>query len=140
MVGSNPAISIRKAVNHDVATGRKVQLLRELPVLIIRVRNVDRLVELALCIPPVENILALGRLVIALLLLLPDWGGAKRNLVCAESLALCHQIQLAIFLEDDNLIGPNRRRWSRCQTAGQNRDDQCRNHKLGICSQLGMLA
>ena len=85
---TQPAEAIRQAVNHDVPAWGHAACTRLFPVLFVRIRDVNRFVELAIRVPAVKNVKAFGRLVIALLLLASRGRAPQSHLVGLKNFAL----------------------------------------------------
>ncbi len=66
MSSANGAKTVGQSVNTDVASRRHPILAGKSAIMLARIRNVDRLVELALSIAEIQNVHAFGRLVISL--------------------------------------------------------------------------
>lgn len=88
MIGAQTIQSRWGAVNHDVAAGRHSALGRSLFVLCIGIGNVNRLVEAALRVAAVEDVMALGSLVISLLLFRANWRAPESYFVSPKNLSV----------------------------------------------------
>ena len=88
MTGTQPPEAVREAMNHDVAAGSDPALVRPLFVLIIRIRNMKRLVEAAVCVSAVEYLVTFRGLVISLLLFGANRRTSERHFVSAQNLPM----------------------------------------------------
>ncbi len=75
-------------MNHDVAPGRDSALRRPLSVLVIRIGNVNRLVEAALRVAAVEYVVTLRGLMISLLLFGANRRTSESHFVSAQNLVM----------------------------------------------------
>lgn len=101
---AHPSVAVWQAMNHDVATGRDSASRRSLFVLLIRIGNVNRLVELALRVAVVEDVTTLRSLVISLPLFGANRRASESHFVRTQNLAVRKQSQSALALHDDHLV------------------------------------
>jgi len=104
MSGAQPSEAVGEAVDHNVATDRSSALGRSLFVLLIGIGNVSRLVEAALCVAAVEDVVTLGSLVISLLLFGANRRAPESYFVSPKNLPVRKQSQSALALRNDQLV------------------------------------
>ena len=100
----------RRAVHHDLAARRHALCGGPRPVLIVRVGDVQRAVELALGIVAMGNVGAFRGLVVALLPLGSNRVSAERDLLSLEQLVSAHQRERSFFFQDVHAVSPGIRR------------------------------
>ena len=104
MESADPAVSIRKSVNHDVESGINAALRRARNVLRGRIGNVESEMIVALRIAIIDRVNALRGFVIAFLLLRPNWVATQCNAISLKHLAIAQDRQFPFRLFDENSI------------------------------------
>ena len=91
-------------MHKNIAAGRNSEPPCRHPITLIRIRNVNRLVKLAMRVPRIQNVLAFGRLVIPLPRLRPNRISTECHPVRLHDFAAAKELQRAFFLEHNNAI------------------------------------
>jgi hypothetical protein len=81
-----------------IASGRNAILAGKVAVMLARVRDVDRFVELAVSVAEIQDVAAFGRLVIPLPGLGPHWITAESNVIGFDNFPLSEKLQRPLFL------------------------------------------
>ena len=74
MEGADPARTVRQPVNHDVASGRDATCCRLRSIVLIRIRNVQGEMEIAVRFPPVDLV---GAFRSAMISFFPLWADCR---------------------------------------------------------------
>lgn len=106
---AHKAVTIWQSVKKNIASWRHTLLKRRRPIMGTRIRNVDRLVKLAVRIAEVENINAFRRLVIALSGFRTDRVAPQSDLVRLDLSPVALQSQNAFLLQNNNPVSKQRR-------------------------------
>jgi hypothetical protein len=115
-------------VHEHIASGRNRLLAGKHTVMLAGIRDVDRLVELAVSIAEIQNVRTFGRLVISLSGLGPDGIASEGDFIRLDRFALAEEFERPLFLQHHNVIGAQdrlrnrlRRHPGREQADGQRR-------------------
>src|SRR5690349_5394228 len=100
-----PSHAMGQVVSHAVATGSDPALARAGYVICVGIRDVQRLIQLAVAVAPVNDVDALGGLVVSALSFATGGFAAERDFVALERFAIVHQHELAFALENDDAVG-----------------------------------
>src|SRR5207244_2313654 len=108
--GADPAETILDSVNHDVESGRQAALSSSGVVLVGRIRDVQREVEAALRIAPIDLVNALRRFHVSFLPFWTDGIATERNPIRFQFLAVGEDRQSTrrLFNHDSINRGPSR--------------------------------
>jgi hypothetical protein len=94
-----------QAMDHDCPARPRTQLARLLLVCCAGIRNMQRHVKLALGVPGVDDVIAFGRLVVALHALRPHRHGPQSDFVRLQDFLSAQQGHGTRGLDDDDLVG-----------------------------------
>lgn len=111
MSRSDPAISVGQTVQENVSSRGNAILARREAILIVRIGDVNRLVELTVRIARVEDVSSFGSLVVALTRLRADRNSTERNPVTLNDFAGVKQLQSSFLLEYNYAVGAQRVAW-----------------------------
>src|SRR5580692_9095539 len=99
MSGAQIAKAIRQTVNKHVTARRHAVPLRLCAVMRAGIRNVNRLVELAVRVARIEHIEAFGSFVVSLARLGTNRIATQRNFVTLDYFSMVDQLQGPVLLE-----------------------------------------
>ena len=103
---SHPAITVGQPMYVDVTPRGNAVSPRRGTIPIVRVRNVNRFIEMAMRIARIENISPFGGLVVSLAGLRSDWVSTERDPVSFEYFAFAHQLERSFLLQHKNPVRP----------------------------------
>src|SRR3982074_128223 len=106
MGGTYSAEAIRQSVNKDTTSRRHSILSGKRPIVLTRIRNVDRFVELAVGIAEVQSIRAFRGLVISLFRFGSDGSASESDLVDLDHFAVAEEFELPFLLEHHDMVSP----------------------------------
>src|SRR5215469_6158769 len=121
------SVAVRQSVNINVVARRDVRGCCLRFVLLIRIRDVEGLVELRVGIARIQNVVAFRSAVIALPLLWSDRFGSECNLILLYYLAATQKLQGSFVLDDDHLVDTIRRVLAQTDCNRQERQDDDRS-------------
>ena len=102
---THPPISIGQSVHKNIPAGRNSSRSSRGAIPRVRIRNVNRLVKLAMRVPRIENVRSLGSLVIPSLRFRPHWISTQSHFIRLDNFPLAQKLQRALFLKHDHSIG-----------------------------------
>jgi hypothetical protein len=109
MSGADDAETVGESMDKKVPSRGHTILAGKGAILLARIRNVDRLIELAVSIAEIQNVDAFGRLVITLPGIGTNGIAAERDLVGFFDFALAEEFERPLLLQHDDLIGAENR-------------------------------
>src|SRR5271169_3402853 len=122
---SHPAVALRQAMYEHISPWGDSLLARLSPVVSVGIRDVDRLVKLAMRVSRIENVKPFGGRVITLPRLRPEGISTQGNPIRPDYFPLAEELQRALFLEDHNAVSVQ---WfGRCLR--QTQSGQCQHRK-----------
>lgn len=126
---ADESFAVRQAMNHDRAAGRSSEPGGAPSVIGIGVRDVERLVVGAGCIPRIDDVVTLRGACVALALLRRQSARTERNLVGANHFAFGEELHAVSFFEDQDGVGLfGRRGLGRCKR-GDDREREERDQE-----------
>ena len=105
MKGADPPPSIGKAVNHDVAARWDAACGRAIDIPLVRIRDVQSAVVVAVLLMKIDPIKAFRRSLIAFLLLRPDRRAAQRHAISFERRPVAQESQAPDRLFNEDAVG-----------------------------------
>src|SRR5487761_379608 len=118
---ADPSQAVLKPMNHNIAPGGEAMLACPLNVRRIRVRNMQRKMEAASWVAPVNHVIALGCLMVTGAHLLALASATERHTIAADDCTTAQEHHLVLALDHNNFI--------RCPCQRPNRKERIQGPK-----------
>ena len=104
MKPADPTASIRQSMNHDVASGRKIFERGAIDIVLLRIRNVERQVVIAVRFVEIDLVNSFRRSLIAFVFFRPDRNATQGNPISFQDASVLKQHQSSRrFFDDDSI-------------------------------------